>query len=262
MPGAGTADRSAHGSGPLADRFTGRVPAVAAACPRRRRSVARWREQPGAGAHRASRRPGMAGRKRGRQPDSSSRLGMPLRPRERCMAYRDNHRSRQHRDVSSRGAPMCLWSSWRGFRTNRPGSGWLAAVCFLLLLGQLSLSAQHVIWLTPAAGSPGPRRDRRSVGMAALAVLPHDGSFWSYLRSGHGAGAPAALTVVVRNVVLALLPVSALPGPSGAWSIVTATARPAVISDVARASSESVTMTFRGSAGPPRVSYDLSFTSS
>jgi hypothetical protein len=109
-------------------------------------------------------------------------------------------------------APMCLWSSWRGFRTNRPGSGWLAAVAALLLLSAL-LSAQYVIWLTPAAGIAWAEGDRRSVGIAALAVLLTQ-AFWSYYDLVI-AGAPAALLVVVRNVVLALLLVSALLGLRG-----------------------------------------------
>ena len=106
-------------------------------------------------------------------------------------------------------APMCLWSSWRGFRTNRPGSGWLAAVACLLLFSAL-LSAQYVIWLTPAAAIAWAEGDRRSVGITALAVLLTQ-IFWSYYDDVI-AGAPVALLVVVRNVVLVLLVVSALLG--------------------------------------------------
>jgi hypothetical protein len=109
-------------------------------------------------------------------------------------------------------APMCLWSSWRGFRTNRPGSGWLAAVASLLLLSAL-LSAQYVIWLTPGVGIAWAEGDRRSVGIAALAVLLTM-VYWTYYDLVI-AGAPAALLVVVRNVVLALLLVSALLGLRG-----------------------------------------------
>ena len=110
-------------------------------------------------------------------------------------------------------APMCLWSSWRGFRTNQPGSGWLAAVASLLLLSPL-LSAQYVIWLTPGAGIAWAEGERRSVGIAALAVLLTQ-VFWSDYDLVI-AGAPAALlVVVVRNVVLALLLVSALLGCRG-----------------------------------------------
>jgi len=110
-------------------------------------------------------------------------------------------------------APMCLWSSWRGFRTNRPGSGWLAAVASLLLLSPL-LSAQYVIWLTPGAGIAWAEGDRRSVGIAALAVLLTQ-VFWSDYDLVI-VGAPAALLiVVVRNLVLALLLGSALLGCRG-----------------------------------------------
>ena len=106
-------------------------------------------------------------------------------------------------------APICLWSSWRGFRRNRPGSGWLAAVASLLLSSAL-LSAQYVIWLTPAVGIAWAESDRRSVGIAALAVVLTQ-AFWSYYDDVI-AGAPVALLVVVRNVVLALLVGSALLG--------------------------------------------------
>ena len=106
-------------------------------------------------------------------------------------------------------APICLWSSWRGFRRNRPGSGWLAAVASLLLSSAL-LSAQYVIWLTPAVGIAWAEGDRRSVGIAALAVLLTQ-AFWSYYDDVI-AGAPIVLLVVVRNVVLALLVGSALLG--------------------------------------------------
>jgi len=106
-------------------------------------------------------------------------------------------------------APICLWSSWRGFRRNRPGSGWLAAVASLLVSSAL-LSAQYVIWLTPAVGIAWAEGDRRSVGIAALAVLLTQ-VFWSYYDD-FIAGAPVALLVVVRNVVLALLVGSALLG--------------------------------------------------
>ena len=106
-------------------------------------------------------------------------------------------------------APICLWSSWRGFRRNRPGPGWLAAVASLLLSSAL-LSAQYVIWLTPAVGIAWAESDRRSVGIAALAVVLTQ-AFWSYYDDVI-AGAPVALLVVVRNVVLALLVGSALLG--------------------------------------------------
>jgi hypothetical protein len=67
-----------------------------------------------------------------------------------------------------------------------------------------------VIWLTPAVGIAWAEGDRRSVGIAALAVLLTQ-AFWSYYDDVI-AGAPVALLVVVRNIVLALLVGSALLG--------------------------------------------------
>jgi hypothetical protein len=105
-------------------------------------------------------------------------------------------------------APLCIWSCWRGARLNRMGAGWLAGVTTLLLLSAL-LSALYVIWLAPAAAIAWTEGDRKLVVLTAIAV-----ALTQLLWSGYGsvlAGERAAmLIVVVRNLVLIGLAVSAI----------------------------------------------------
>jgi hypothetical protein len=104
--------------------------------------------------------------------------------------------------------PICLWSTWRGARLSRTGTGWLGAVATLMVISAL-LSAQFVIWLAPAAGIAWTDGDRRPAVLAALAIVL-TGAFWipyDWVLDGR---TPVLLVVVIRNVVLAALSASAL----------------------------------------------------
>jgi hypothetical protein len=105
-------------------------------------------------------------------------------------------------------APICLWSSWRGARINRPGAGWLASVSALLLLSAL-LSAQFVIWLVPGAAIAWTDGDKRSAIVAALVVLTTQ-IFYSFYDFVLASRTPALLLVLLRNAVLVALAVSAI----------------------------------------------------
>ena len=100
-------------------------------------------------------------------------------------------------------APICVWSSWRGARLDRVGTGWLAGVTALLLLSAL-LSAQYVIWLAPAGAIAWVQGEKRLGALTALAIL-----LTQVLWSGYGAllahAWPAMLLVVGRNAVLVAL---------------------------------------------------------
>jgi hypothetical protein len=105
-------------------------------------------------------------------------------------------------------APICVWSSWRGARVNRVGAGWLASVTALLLLSAL-LSAQYVIWLAPAAAIAWTEGDKRLALLAAIAIVLTQ-VLWNYYGAVLGGERPALLIVVLRNVVLAAIAVSAI----------------------------------------------------
>ncbi len=105
-------------------------------------------------------------------------------------------------------APICVWSSWRGARLNRVGAGWLASVSALLLLSAL-LSAQYVIWLAPAAGIAWAQGEKRLALLTAVAIVLTQ-LLWSYYGAVLAGALPALLLVVVRNIVLAAIAVSAI----------------------------------------------------
>ena len=100
-------------------------------------------------------------------------------------------------------APICLWSSWRGARLDRVGAGWLASVSALLLLSAL-LSAQFVIWLAPAAAIAWAEGDQRLAVLTALVIVMTQ-IMWSAYGGVIAGDLPALLTVVVRNMMLAVL---------------------------------------------------------
>jgi hypothetical protein len=105
-------------------------------------------------------------------------------------------------------APVCIWSSWRGARLNRVGAAWLGGLTTLLLLSAL-LSAQYVIWLAPAAAIAWTERNKPLVVLTAVAI-----AFTQWLWSDYGsvlAGERVAMLIVVlRNLVLVVLAVSAI----------------------------------------------------
>jgi hypothetical protein len=105
-------------------------------------------------------------------------------------------------------APICLWSSWRGARSNRMGAGWLASVSALLLLSAL-LSAQFVIWLVPGAAIAWTDGHKRSAIVAAMAVL-FTQVFYTFYQSVINGTIPAMSLVLLRNVLLVALAVSAI----------------------------------------------------
>jgi len=96
-------------------------------------------------------------------------------------------------------APLGLWSSWRGARRDRLGTGWLGAVAVLLLLSAL-FSTQYVLWLIPAASIAWSEGSRASVWLTALAVLLTT-VFWSIFPAVLGGRTPALILVVARNLV-------------------------------------------------------------
>ena len=105
-------------------------------------------------------------------------------------------------------APICLWSSWRGARSDRIGAGWLASVSALLLLSAL-FSAQFVIWLAPAGAIAWAQGDRR-LGVLTLLVIVMTQIMWSAYGGVQAGDLPALLTVVARNLMLAALAVCAI----------------------------------------------------
>jgi hypothetical protein len=105
-------------------------------------------------------------------------------------------------------APICVWSSWRGARLDRVGTGWLASVSALLLLSAL-LSAQYVIWLAPAAAIAWSEGERRIAILTAIAILLTQ-VLWNYYGAVLDGAVPALLLVVLRNVVLVALAASAI----------------------------------------------------
>jgi hypothetical protein len=105
-------------------------------------------------------------------------------------------------------APLCIWASWRGFRVNRPGIAWLAAVGSLLSLSAL-FSAQYVGWLVPAGALAWVGDQKRAALLtAAVAALTE------LFMAGYDdviAGVPVMLALVVlRNVVVIVLTVVTL----------------------------------------------------
>ena len=100
-------------------------------------------------------------------------------------------------------APICIWSSWRGARLDRIGTGWLASVTSLLLLSAL-LSAQYVIWLAPAAGIAWVQGEKRLALLTALAILLTQ-LLWIYYGAILNHWWPGMLLVVARNLVLIVI---------------------------------------------------------
>ena len=104
--------------------------------------------------------------------------------------------------------PICFWSVWRGGTRGHVGAGWLAGVSALLLLSAL-LSAQFAGWLLPGAAMAWVEGDRRPAALACLAAAL-TGLFMTVYGSVMSGALAAVALVVVRNVVLAALCVSAL----------------------------------------------------
>jgi hypothetical protein len=104
-------------------------------------------------------------------------------------------------------APVCIWSTWRGFRARTPGTGWLAAVATLLSLSAL-FSAQFVGWLVPGGALAWNEGRHRPAVLAACAVFFTQGFWWVYDDVIVGARYALAL-VVVRNIVVIALAIDA-----------------------------------------------------
>jgi hypothetical protein len=111
-------------------------------------------------------------------------------------------------------APLCIWASWRGFRVNRPGIAWLAAVATLLSLSAL-FSAQYVGWLVPAgalawAGDQTWTGDQKRSALLTAAVV----ALTQLFMRGYDdviAGVPLMVALVVlRNAVVIVLTVVTL----------------------------------------------------
>ena len=110
-----------------------------------------------------------------------------------------------------------LWSSWRGARLDRIGSGWLASVSALLLLSAL-LSAQFVIWLAPGAAIAWSDGHKRTAIIATLVVLATQ-LFYSFYDFVLHSRTPALLLVLLRNLVLIALAISAIKDLLDAGSV-------------------------------------------
>ncbi|HEX7139402.1 MAG TPA: hypothetical protein VF219_16225 [Vicinamibacterales bacterium] len=105
-------------------------------------------------------------------------------------------------------APVCLWASWRGFGTARPGVGWLAAVGWLLTLSAL-FSAQYVGWLAPAAGIAWTENHRRLAALTAVVIVLTQLFMFGYDRMIDGE-VVMVLLVALRNVFVIVLTLGAL----------------------------------------------------
>jgi hypothetical protein len=105
-------------------------------------------------------------------------------------------------------APLGIWSSWRGARSEHPGAGWLAAIAVLLLFSSL-FSAQYIIWLLPAAAIAWTEKDRVLVCLTAVALIL-TGAFWSTYASVTASQTPVLVVVVLRNVVMFVLAAASL----------------------------------------------------
>jgi len=162
----------------------------------------------------------MADRKRGRQPDSSSRVG-DVATRERCMADRDNDRSRQHRDVPGRGADVSLEQLARlpnePARLRLAGGSRFPAPGVRSSLGSIRHLAHTRCWDRLGRGRPAVGRNR------GARSAPHAG-FLVRLRSGHSRRAGRAAHRRRPQSRPGAAPGQCAPGLSGAWSIVTAVA--------------------------------------
>lgn len=105
-------------------------------------------------------------------------------------------------------APGCLWASWRGLSTRRPGMAWLAAVGWLLTWSAL-FSAQYGAWLAPGAAIAWTEGYMSVAVLAAIVVF-----LTSRIMHYYGllvASAPVLVVlVVVRNVLLIALALAAL----------------------------------------------------
>jgi hypothetical protein len=104
-------------------------------------------------------------------------------------------------------APVCIWATWRGFRRQMPGTGWLAAVSILFSFSAL-LSAQYVGWLIPGGALAWAEGNRRSALLAACAVFLTQ-LFWMFYGAVLSGDRFALALVVIRNVVLIALAIDA-----------------------------------------------------
>jgi hypothetical protein len=91
------------------------------------------------------------------------------------------------------GPPAC-WAFWKGAKTGRLGTGWVAAVGALLSCSAL-LSPQFIGWLLPGAAMAWAEDDRRSAGLVVLLV-----AVTITYRLLHMQSMP--VLVVVRNLLL------------------------------------------------------------
>ncbi len=105
-------------------------------------------------------------------------------------------------------APVCIWASWRGFRANRPGTAWLAAVGALLTLSAL-FSAQYAAWIIPGGALAWAEGNQRSSTLTAAVVFLTQ-LFMSAYDSVIGGAIVMVALVVLRNLVLGALTLDAL----------------------------------------------------
>jgi hypothetical protein len=104
-------------------------------------------------------------------------------------------------------APVCLWSTWRGFRARTPGTGWLAAVATLLSLSAL-FSAQFIGWLVPGGALAWNEGCHRRAVLTACAVFITQ-AFWLVYDDVIVGARYALALVVVRNIVVIALAIDA-----------------------------------------------------
>ena len=105
-------------------------------------------------------------------------------------------------------APLTLWGLWRGGRSAHVGAGWLAAVSALLLCSAL-FSPQFVAWLLPGGAIAWVQRDRRPAIMTATVSLLTALEMAAFYDRLHDGSPVAALFVIVRNLALLGVLVSA-----------------------------------------------------
>ena len=106
------------------------------------------------------------------------------------------------------GTLPAIWSMWRGARTERVGTAWLAAVGTLLVFSAL-FSTQFNAWLIPAAAIAWTEGDRRSAVLTATIVALSATFFAAYGSVVHGVTL-AVLIVTVRNALLVVMAVMAM----------------------------------------------------
>ena len=105
-------------------------------------------------------------------------------------------------------APVCIWSTWRGFGGRAPGTAWLAAVATLLSLSAL-FSAQFIGWLVPGGAIAWNEGRYRRAVLAACAVFLTQ-AFWLFYDEVIVGARYALALVVVRNAVVIALAIEAV----------------------------------------------------